>query len=122
MSSLMQFSYSGHVLVFEGGGDYPAERTHKVFQVQDRSAGGKLHVANLGITAKTRTISFNLMSYADYIGLVDWFLNVVNGGEHDFEFTDEYGDSGTVKILNDTLDFAETSMQRYSGSIQLEYV
>jgi len=122
MSTLMQFYLAPYTLVFEAGGDYPATRTHSVTQVQDRSAGGKIHVETLGVQIRTRVLHFNLMSKADYDSLVDWFLNIVNGGERDFEFTDEYGDSGNVKIIDSTLDFSETSLERYSGFITLEYV
>ena len=122
MSSLMRFDLTPYSLIFEAGGDYPARRVNKIFQVQDRSAGGKLHVENLGISNRTRTIHFNLMPKADYVNLIDWFLNIVKAGYINFTFTDEYGDSGLVKITDDEIDFAETSLERYSGSINLEYV
>jgi len=122
MSTLMRFDLAPDSLQFEAGGDYPAKRSHKVFQVTDRSAGGKLHVETLGVQTKTRLIVFNLMSEADYLALVDWFLNTVNAGEKDFEFTDEYGDIGTVKIMQNVIDFDETSLKLYSGSLLLEYV
>ncbi len=122
MSSLMQFNLDSNSLVFEAGGDWPASRRHKVFQVKDRSAGGKIHVENLGLQTKTRVLSFNLMPKTDYDNLIDWFLNVANAGENDFSFTDEYGDTDTVKIMDDMIDFAETSLYRYSGTLTLEYV
>lgn len=122
MSSLMQFNLTPDTIVFEAGGDYPASRQDKVYQVVDRSAGGKLHVETLGIQTRTRVLVFNLMSKTDYDALVNWFLNVVNAGEKDFEFTDEYGDVGTVKMMDDMIDFAETSLYRYSGTITLEYI
>jgi len=122
MSTLMMFYSAPNTFQFEAGGDYPAQRKNKVFQVVDRSAGGTLHVENLGIQTRNRVITFNLMPKVDYDGLVDWFYNVVNGGEIDFEFTDEYGETGTVKMMDDEIDFAETSLHVYSGSITLEYV
>ncbi len=122
MSTPMKFESTPHILQFEAGGDYPATRTNRVFQVRDRTAGGQLKVETLGIQNKTRVLVFNLMSKVDYTALIDWFLNVVNGGEVDFEFTDEYGDTGTVKITDNILDFTETSLERYSGTLNLEYV
>ena len=122
MSSLMRFELGANSIAFEAGGDYPAQRVRRVYQVTDRSAGGKLHVETLGIQTIERTISFSLMPKVDYDALVDWFLNVSNGGEYDFTFTDEYGDSGTVKIVDSALDFTEVFYGRYSGSITLEYI
>ena len=122
MSTLMRFDLAPHSLVFEAGADYPATRTNRVFQVQDRSAGGNLRVETLGVQVRTRVLNFNLMSKTDYDNLIDWFLNIVNAGEKDFEFTDEYGDTNTVKIIDNILDFGETSLERYSGTLALEYV
>jgi len=122
MSSLMRFDLAPDIFVFEAGGDYPAPRSDKVYQVKDRSAGGKLHVETLGIKTQTRVLVFNLMPKNDYDNLRDWFLNVVNAGESDFEFTDEYGDTGTVKIMEDEIKFVETSLYVYAGTLTLEYV
>ena len=122
MSTLMKFELGVDSLVFEAGGDYPASRRDTVYQVKDRSAGGKIHVETLGVTTRTRVIVFNLMPKADYDNLRDWFLNVANAGENDFTFTDEYGDSDTVKIMEDEIDFAETSLYVYAGTLTLVYV
>lgn len=122
MSTLMKFELAPHSLQFEAGGDYPARRTHRVFQVQDRSAGGKLQIETLGVYVRTRELNFNLMSQADQDNLIDWFVNIVNAGEKSFNFTDEYGNTGIVKITNSILDFGETSLQRHSGILNLEYV
>ncbi len=122
MSTLMKFYLDPHTLQFEAGGDYPATRTNRIFQVQDRTAAGTVQVETLGVTVRSRRIVFNLMSKTDYLALVDWFLNVANGGENVFEFTDEYGYVGDVRIMDSMLDFAETSLERYAGTINLEYV
>lgn len=122
MSSLMKFQSGAVVLQFEAGGDYPAKRTHALGQVTDRTAAGTLQAETLGIYILTRVIEFNEMSLADYQGLVDWFLNVAVGSVNAFDFTDEYGDTGTVKILNSEIDFDETSLQLYAGTLTLEYI
>lgn len=122
MSTLMKFYLAPHTLQFEAGGDYPANRVTKVFQVKDRTAGGTLQVETLGITTRTRTIVFNEMSLTDYTALIDWFIDVVNAGELTFEFTDEYGDVfPEARIINSELDFNETSLELYSGSLDVEY-
>lgn len=121
MSTLLKFVYGVNTLQFEAGGDYPAKRTSEILQVQDRTAAGTLKVETLGVNIKTRTISFNLMSLSDYQNLFDWFENIVNGGAEIFEFTDEYGTVSNVRITDSILSFDETSLQRFSGSITLEY-
>lgn len=122
MSSLMRFDLAPDSLQFIAGGDYPAKRSDNISQVQDRTAAGSLRVETLGVQIRTRVLDFNLMSKTDYLALRDWFLNTVNGGSLIFTFTDEYGDSGLVRIVTSDLDFSETSLERYSGSIKLEYV
>lgn len=122
MSSLMKFELTPYILEFEAGADYPAKRRAEIFQVTDRTAAGTLQVENLGVTATKRVLNFNLMSKTDYDALLNWYLNVSVGAASSFEFTDEYGNVGTVKILDDEINFDETSLYRYSGSITLEYV
>lgn len=121
MSSLMKFQSGAVVLQFIAGGDYPAKRKHSLTQVSDRTASGKLQTEDLGLYFKTRVLNFNLMPLEDYQALITWFLDVAVGSKNEFEFTDEYGDVGTVRILDSELDFDETSYQRFSGSITLEY-
>lgn len=121
MSTLMKFVYGGNTLQFEAGGDYPAGRRTELLQVQDRTAAGILQVEDLGITIASRTIQFNLMSKVDYDALVDWFVNIVNGGSETFEFTDEYGIVRDAIITNTILDFEETNFNLYSGQLVLEY-
>lgn len=121
MSTLMKFELAPHSLQFLTGGSYPGQRTYQVLQVKDRTAGGTLKVADLGIQIRTRVIDFNMMCKSEYDDLIDWFLNVVNGGMLAFDFTDEYGDTSEVRIVDDTINFSETSLYRYSGSITVEY-
>lgn len=122
MSTPMKFQSGGVILDFEAGGDYPARRRHVLGQITDRTAAGTLKTETLGIYILTRVIVFNEMSLTDYQALVDWFLNVAVGSANSFDFTDEYGDTGSVKMLDGEIDFQETSLQLYSGSITLEYV
>jgi hypothetical protein len=122
MSTLMKFEKDANILQFEAGGDYPARRPVELLQVQDRTAAGTLQVETLGITIKRRTIVFNLMTETDYNALLDWFLNIVNGGAEVFDFTDEYGTLfEDVRITDNIIDFPETSYKRYSGELNLEF-
>lgn len=118
----MRFDLAPHTLVFNAGGQYPALFEDEIFQIQDRTAGGQLQVETLGISVRTRELTFSLMGKVDYYGLRDWFYNVTNAGEKTFVFTDEYGDVGNVVFLGSKLSFQETSLDVWAGSITLEYV
>lgn len=122
MATTLYFEKGAASLQFEAGGDYPANRTHEVLQVQDRTASGELQVETLGLNIERRVLAFNLMPKTDYDSLVNWFLNVVNAGAETFTMTDEYGRTGTVRIVNSILDFSETSFELYSGQLTVEYV
>jgi len=122
MATLMKFESGASTLQFEAAADYPASRPVALFQVQDRTAAGVLQVEDLGVNVSKRTLAFNLMPKVDYLALIDWFLNVANGGMVSFDFTDERGVVGEVVILDSVIDFPETSFEVYSGRLQLEYV
>ncbi len=122
MSTLMKFELAPHELIFEAGGDYPANRKDAILQVANRTAGGKNQVETLGVKIRSRRIVFNEMSQADYFALINWSMNVTNGSELNFYFTDEYGEVGLVKLLTPDIDFNETSLQLYAGSIEVEYI
>jgi hypothetical protein len=122
MSTPMNFTSGGNVLNFEAGADYPASRPVELFQVQDRTASGALQVESLGISVTRRKLNFNDMSLTDYTALINWFLNIANGGANNFYFTDEKDFTGLVKITDSIIDFIETSHELYSGILNMEYV
>ena len=122
IESLMKFVSGSNVLEFEAGADYPAERVVELFEVQDRTAAGTLKVESLGVTSQRRVLNWSLMGSVDYFALIDWFINVSNGGRNNFYFTDEYGVEGLVKITSGRINFREVSLGSYAGTITLEYV
>lgn len=122
MSTLMKFQLGSEVFQFEAPGDYPAARPDIVRQVQGRAAGGQVHVEKLGPSYRKRAIVFNLMPPDDYNGMRTWFLGVADGGLNTFTFTDEYGDVGEVRMIDQELNLKETAYQLYSGVVNLEYV
>ncbi len=122
MSTLMKFELGPNILQFEAGADYPATRRTEMLQVQDRTAGGTMQTETVGVTLTSRVLQFNLMPEVDYLALLDWFINICQGSALSFDFTDEYGYLAEARITNNILDFAETSLKRFSGNITLEYV
>lgn len=121
MATLMKFVLGASTLQFEEGASYPAARPIEKIQTIDRTAGGKLQVENLGITLRRRQLNFTDMLKLDHDALKSWFDNISNGAEFEFEFTDERGFTGTVKILDNTFDFSEDDFELFSGSLTLEY-
>lgn len=91
-------------------------------QVKERSAGGTLHVETFASPLRYRTLNFEAMSDADYSGMLDWFLNKVNGMADEFQFEDERNQTYTVKFADPTLDLRERSFLRYSGRVRLEII
>ena len=69
-----------------------------------------------------RTLNFDAMSKNDYDGLLDFYINRVNGMAEEFQFEDERGDVFTVRFLNPSLDFNEVSFHRWNGSVNLEII
>lgn len=118
----MQFSTASFTLDFENPAQYPAQRPYQLQQVRERSAGGTIHVETYAQPLRQRMLNFEEMSEADYLGLLDFFINRVNGMADEFEFTDERDDVFTVRFLQPTLAFTETSFKRWSGRLQLEIV
>jgi len=118
----MKFELGADELIFENGADYSASRPLEKVQAIDRAATGKPEVEKLGPSISTRVLVFNEMSETDYLAFRNWFDNIADGAVNSFYFTDEKGDSGTVKITSNIYNFRETSYQLYAGSIVLEYV
>ena len=60
------------------------------------------------------------MSEADYLGLLSWYLNVVDGMANPFYFEDERGNIFKVRFDSKSISFSETSYLRYQGTVVLE--
>lgn len=120
--TLMKFEYGSETLQFTVGGSYPSTQPTRIYGAQDRTAAGTLQYEELGIVTRARVVVFNLMPLADYEALLDWFVNIAEAGKNAFTFTDEYGAVGEVVFTNQTIDFAETSLNRFNGQISLEYL
>lgn len=122
MATLMKFELGSDVLEFEAGAEYPARRPVELYQIKDRTAAGTLQIEKLGITIRSRVLTFTLMPIEDYDKLINWFVNIVNGGQKSFIFTDERGAEGEVKITDDIIDFPEVDFEIFSGTLTLEYI
>lgn len=117
-----KFVLGANELQFSRGLRYPVSKPHAKVQVTDRTAGGTLQVEDLGIDIHTRRLSFRGLPQADYDSLRAWYDTICDGVAETFTYYDEDGNTSTVRMLTNPLDFPETSHQRFSGDLLLEVV
>lgn len=118
----MRFDSGAVSLVFTRGGTYPSSGPVQVLGVQDRTAAGTFQYERLGLAFARRAIRFEFMTTDDYNALVNWFMNVAQGGANSFTFTDEFGQVGEVVIIDQQLQFVEDYLNCWSGTLNLEYL
>lgn len=116
----MRFYTDTREFVFQDASQYPTSRPVEMYQVTDRTAGGTTHTETYARPISTRTLKFELMPESDMLGMMDWFVNVVNGMADSFNFEDERGDTSVVKFNAKKLSPTEVSYMRYSMSVGLE--
>lgn len=118
----MKFFTGSWTFTFENPSQYPAERPHRMQQIRERSAAGVIHVETFAAPIQSRVMNFEAMSRVDYDGLLDFYLNRVNGMSEEFYFEDERGDQFLVRFMDPDLNFREVSYQRFNGRLNLEVV
>lgn len=116
----MKFFTDEVEFVFENPSQYPSRSPVEMMQVSDRTAAGTLRVETYAKPIKKRVLNFIDMSLYDYQGLLNFYLNVVNGMEIKFSFEDERESIFSVSFQDRIINFQETSFNRFSGSITLE--
>jgi hypothetical protein len=62
------------------------------------------------------------MPDADYQLLLNWFINIVNGMEEEFELEDDLGDTYTVRFIEPEIDASLTAFSLWDVSFPLEEV
>jgi hypothetical protein len=117
-----KFVLGANELQFSKGIRYPLKRPVEKIQVIDRTGGGTLQVEDLGATIRTFPIVFRSLPLADYQALLSWHDTIANGAANVFTYYDEAGIARSVRMLSTTLDFTETSYQRFAGELLLEVV
>jgi hypothetical protein len=118
----VKFVLGATELQFEVNISYPASRPVRKVQNIDRTASGTLRVESYGVTVRTFPLNFVDITTTDYDNLVDFYDNTTNGALYSFTYYDEDGATHTVRFTDDTLDFSQTAVNRYSGNLNLEKV
>ena len=118
----MRFYTDFNQLVFENPSQYPKTEPYELQQVRERSAAGTIHVETFAAPLRSRTLSFQSMSEVDYQGLLDWYINKVNGMADEFTFEDEVNKAFKVKFSDRTINFKQVRFNRWQGNITLEII
>ena len=103
----LKFEFFPHVLEFTSGSEWPAPSRSELTQIQDRSAGNTLRVENLGVNVRNKTLVFSLMPKVDLLALINWYENISVGALNPFEYTDEFGEVFTVRMVSPAIDYTE---------------
>lgn len=118
----MRFYTDFNQYVFENPAQYPKTEPYELQQIRERSAGGTLHVETFAGPLRNRVLSFSAMSEVDYQGLLDWYVNKVNGMAEEFTFEDEFNKAFKVRFTDRTINFKQIRFNRWQGNINLEII
>ena len=116
----MRFFTDYNQFIFENPSQYPKSEPYQLQQIRERSAAGTIHVETYASPIRNRLLNFDLMSDDDYAGLLDWYINKVNGMAETFTFEDELGKAFTVRFSDPSIGFRQVSYGRWAGRINLE--
>lgn len=129
------FNTDGHPpLLFSVNPVYPGRLELQSGVVAGRTEGGRTYSYRKGPSAVAHTLRFEDMPGRDYDGgfdyatgeqaegtqsLVNWFFNVAPPGTP-FVYTDPFGASHTVEVVDSTVEFSLTGNGLYSGTLRLK--
>jgi len=116
------FTLAANNIQFTTGFQYPEQGPVELLQIADRTSGGSLQIEDLGVSIKTKIISFDGLPRADFINLQYWFENVCHGAENTFTYMDPYGSTFTVRWVSSIYDLRQMEYDWYQGQIVLEVV
>jgi hypothetical protein len=123
----MKFVYGSDVFEPTVKHSYPYPELIKLVQVKDTTASGTTHVETFDVVITGRTLKFEEMPHDDYQGLIDWFLNIVDGMGEVFEFYDDAGDFYNVRFASEKISFSMIGASVddepvWAGTVALEVV
>ena len=116
------FTLGGDTLLFTQGIQLPSNTPRTKVQVEDRTAGGSLQIEDLGVSYQRFFLHFNGLLKAKYVELEDWFENIADGKANSFTYSNELGDSYTVRLMTNPLDFLENRNGFLNGVLELEVI
>ncbi len=117
----MKFTYDG-ITVDIGCAQFPYGDDVELVQVKERSASGVPYVENFNVQIDRRTYAFVDMLQEDYVRMMEFFLNTVNGIMNVFTVEDDIGDTFTARFDKPIKSFKLTSYRKWQGVFTLETV
>lgn len=117
----MKLTYN-NVTVDIGYAQYPAKHDTELIQVKERSASGVVYTEDFNVSIGSTTYNFLDMSTEDYVTLMEFFLNEVNGMMEEFRLEDDRGVTSLVKFTTPKLPFTETYLGLWAGYFTVENI
>jgi len=118
----MIFTYGATVVTLDSPAQYPLVNSTMLVQAKDKSASGVTHVESFNVRTNLFNYSFVDISDTDYIKIIEFFLNVVDGMLLEFLLTDDLSVTRTVRFTEPTLNFTKNSYGLWSGNFQVEEI
>ena len=82
-----------------------------------RTFDGTLYIYEKGVAKETIPLTIDLMSETERDNLIDFILNITDGGFSVFRYTDQDEDIHDVRFMNNEYDFGDGT---FPYSVQLE--
>jgi len=118
----MIFTLGATVVTLDSPAQYPLTNNTTLVQAKDKSASGVTHVESFDVRTNLFTYSFADMSDADYIKILEWFINTVDGMLTQFYLTDDLGVTRLVRFTEPQITFVKNSHGLWSGSFTVEEI
>jgi hypothetical protein len=118
----MIFTLNTTTVTLDSPAQYPLTNNTELIQAKDKSASGITHVESFEVRSNLLSYTFNDVSDADYIKIIEWFVNTVDGMLLTFSLTDDLGVTRIVRFTEPKLNFVKNSFGLWSGSFQVEEI
>jgi hypothetical protein len=101
---------------------YGLGKPYRFRQPRDLSDGGDQYVYDKGVTEEIFELSWKTMKEEDWTVLDSFIRNVAEGAKNTFTYYDEDGNTHTVRLESEVVDFREIRNQLYKGTLKLRKV
>ena len=118
----MEFFLTPDTVTLDDPAQYPLTQDTNLVQAIERSASGISHVEDFDVKVGTITYSFQDMTDADYVKLMDWFVNKAEGMVNIFQLTDDLGNVNQVRFTTPKLKFVTNFLDLWNGSFTVETI
>jgi len=118
----MIFELDTTIVTLQEPAQWPYPTGFKLSQATEKSASGVPHVEDFDVRTGTFTYHFEEMPDADYLAVVDFFLNIAVAMMNNFYLTDDLGVRRLVHFVEDNIQFQQTYLDQWAGYFIVEEV